>query len=106
MAIWVAAGYGFPGGSVWRRGTGQEGPTGGLTTAMRAMLRGQFAVGSARHAAAPFVFAFLVAQLAWRSLIVGVRAVSARLPASAWVVDLIASMVLFGAAIWVPWLTR
>jgi hypothetical protein len=103
MMAWVALGHGFPGGSVMRRMTGQEGPTGGLTTAMRAMLRGDFAAGRARHGAAPWVFAYTMVQLVWRGVIVLARP---RLAAQTWVVDLIASMTLFAACIYVPWWTR
>jgi len=102
MAAWVAAGHGFPGGSVLRRTAGQEGPTGGLTTAMRAMLRGDLAAGMARHNAAAPVFAYLVAQLGWRALV----AVRPPDPARVWVIDLVASLALFAAAIYVPWLCR
>lgn len=103
MAVWVAAGYGFPGGSVYRRVTGEEGPTGGLTTAMREMLRGDFAAGCARHRAAPWMLAYLLAQLAWRTFVVWRRP---RLPERVWVIDLVASMGLFAAAIYIPWWTR
>lgn len=103
LAIYVASGGGLPGGSFLRRKTGIEGPTGGLTTAMRAMLRGHFAQGAHRHAAAPFVFAFLALQLAYRAF---VAVAAPRLPKSTWVVDLIASFALFGAAIYVPWFAR
>jgi hypothetical protein len=99
MAGWVALGHGFPGGSALRRATGEEGPTGGLTTAMRMMLRGHWAAGRARHAAAPWMFAYLLAQLAWRGLVVWRRPAPARL----WVVDLVASLALFAAAIYGPW---
>ena len=102
MAGWVAAGHGFPGGSILRRTTGAEGPTGGLTTAMRAMLRGDFAIGAARHDAAPVVLAYLVAQLGWRGVVVWRRPDPRRL----WVIDLVASLLLFAAAIYVPWLLR
>jgi hypothetical protein len=101
MAAWVAAGHGFPGGSILRRTTGQEGPTGGLTTAMRLCLRGDFARGAAHHRAAPWMFAFLCAQLAWRTVVIVWR-----LPSRLWVGDLIASVALFAAAIYVPWWTR
>jgi uncharacterized membrane protein len=101
MALWVALGHGFPGGSAYRRATGHEGPTGGLTTAMRMVLHGQFAAGFGRHRAAAPVSAYLAAQLIWRAIIVVVRP---RLPARTWIVDLVASLVLFAAAIWVPWL--
>ena len=103
MAIWVALGHGFPGGSAYRRATGQEGPTGGLTTAMRMVLRGELAAGFARHRAAAPMGAFLAAQLLWRAIVVGLRP---RLPATTWIIDLIASMVLFAAAIYLPWITR
>ena len=103
MSVWVAAGYGFPGGSVLRRTIGEEGPTGGLTTAMREMLRGNLAAGAARHAAAPWMFAYLIAQLVWRAIVVWrYRA----LPAWTWIADLIASLALFAAAIYVPWFAR
>ncbi|MDB4958234.1 MAG: hypothetical protein JWO36_5803 [Myxococcales bacterium] len=102
MTLWVAAGYGFPGGSVLRRTTGVEGPTGGLTTAMRAMLRGDFRGGYVRHHAAPWMFAYLIAQLAWRTIVVVRRPDPKRL----WIVDLVASLTLFAAAIYVPWFTR
>jgi hypothetical protein len=102
MVAWVAAGHGFPGGSVLRRMTGQEGPTGGMTTAMRAMLRGDFAGGYARHHTAPWMFAFLVAQLVWRTIVIWRRLDPARL----WIADLIVSLTLFAAAIYVPWFTR
>lgn len=102
MSAWVAAGYGFPGGSIHRRMTGEEGPTGGLTTAMRAMLRGDFAAGAARHPAAPWMLAYLGAQLVWRAVLVVRRPHPDRL----WVVDLVASVALFAAAIYLPWLMR
>jgi hypothetical protein len=102
MAAWVAAGHGFPGGSIYRRMTGAEGPTGGLTTAMRAMLRGDVADGAARHPAAPWMFAYLIAQLGWRAIVIVRRPSPDRL----WVADLVASLVLFAAAIYVPWLVR
>lgn len=102
MALWVATGHGFPGGSVLRRTTGQEGPTGGLTTAMRAMLQGRFADGMARHGAALPMFAYLIAQVGWRAAVVARPPDPARL----WVVDLVASLTLFAAAIYGPWLAR
>jgi hypothetical protein len=84
--------------------TGQEGPTGGLTTAMRFMLHGDFAEGASRHRATVWVFAFLCAQLAWRSFVVLVRP---KLPMPrTWIADLIISFALFGAAIYIPWWTR
>lgn len=103
MMAWVALGHGFPGGSILRRTTGREGPTGGLTTAMRAMLHGDFAAGRARHAAAPWMFAYTLGQLGWRGIVVLGRP---RLPEYTWVIDLIASLVLFAAAIYIPWWTR
>ncbi len=103
MAIWVALGHGFPGGSVLRRTTGHEGPTGGLTTAMRMVLRGDFGAGFARHRAAAPMSAFLGAQLIWRAIVIRW---ARRMPAHTWVVDLIASMLLFAAAIYLPWITR
>lgn len=102
MAAWVAAGQGFPGGSAYRRMTGAEGPTGGLTTAMRAMLRGGFADGAGRHPAAPWMFAYLLAQLGWRAIVIARRPCPDRL----WVADLVASLLLFAAAIYIPWLAR
>ena len=98
MAAWVAAGHGVPGGSILRRTTGREGRTGGLTTAMRHMLRGDLAGGAARHPSAPWMFAYLIAQLGWRAFVVGRRPDPARL----WVADLVASLVLFAAAIYLP----
>lgn len=102
MALWVAAGHGFPGGSILRRTTGAEGPTGGLTTAMRRVLRGDVAGGAALHNAAPWVFAYLLAQLGWRGLVVWRRPDPTRL----WVVDLIVSLGLFAAVIYLPWWLR
>ena len=102
MAAWVAAGYGFPGGSVLRRATGFEGPTGGLTTAMRRLLRGDLVGGVARHRAAPWMFAYLIAQVGWRAFIVWHRPAPARL----WIGDLVVSLTLFAAAIYLPWWTR
>lgn len=101
IVAWVAAGHGLPGGSSWRRATGQEGPTGGLTTAMRAILRGDLGAGLARHPAALPISLFLVAQLLWRAAM-AVRPVD---PARVWVADLVASLGLFAAAIYLPsWL--
>lgn len=102
LVAWVAAGHGLPGGSSWRRATGQEGPTGGLTTAMRALLRGDLAAGVARHPAALPIFLFLVAQLLWRAALT-VRPVD---PARVWVADLVASLGLFAAAIYLPYWLR
>lgn len=102
MAAWVAAGHGFPGGSILRRATGQEGPTGGLTTAMRRLLRGDLAGGAARHPAAPWVFAYLIAQLSWRAVVVWRRPEPARL----WLLDLSLSLGSFAATIYLPWWTR
>lgn len=99
MSAWVATGHGFPGGSILRRTTGREGATGGLTTAMRSLLRGELAGGAARHRAAPWVLAFLVVQLGWRSAVAWRRPDPARL----WIADLTLSLVLFAAAIWLPW---
>ncbi len=101
MALWVALGHGFPGGSALRRFTGEEGPTGGLTTAMRMMLRGDFAAGIRRHPAAGWMFAYLVAQLAWRAFVVWRRPDPTRL----WVIDLALGLALFAAAIYLPWLS-
>ncbi|MEZ4403053.1 MAG: DUF2752 domain-containing protein [Kofleriaceae bacterium] len=101
MTAWVALGHGFPGGSVWRRATGREGPTGGLTTAMRSMVRGDLAAGVARHPAAAPMFAFLVAQVTWRA----VMTTWPLDPRRVWVGDLVASLALFAAAIYLPtWL--
>lgn len=101
LVAWVATGHGLPGGSSWRRATGQEGPTGGLTTAMRIILRGDVAAGVARHPAALPIFLFLVAQLGWRAAM-AVRPID---PARVWVADLVASLGLFAAAIYLPhWL--
>ena len=102
MALWVRAGHGFPGGSVLRRTTGEEGPTGHLTRAMKAMLRGNLAEGRAQNAAAPWMFAYLLAQIAWRGVLVAWRP----LPDRIWLADLIASLLLFAAAIYIPWWTR
>jgi hypothetical protein len=102
MVAWVATGHGFPGGSIHRRMTGAEGPTGGLTRAMRSMLHADFEGGAARHAAAPWVFLYLIAQLGWRGFVVVRRPAPARL----WIIDLVASMMLFAAAIYVPWWLR
>ncbi len=102
MAAWVAAGYGFPGGSILRRTTGLEGPTGGLTTAMRRLLRGDFIGAAARHRAALWMFVYLITQIGWRAFIVWRRPDPTRL----WIIDLVASLVLFAAAIYLPWWTR
>ena len=102
MAAWVAAGHGFPGGSILRRTTGIEGPTGGLTTAMRRLLRGDLVGGAARHRAALWMFVYLVTQLGWRAFVVWRRPDPTRL----WVIDLVVSLLLFAAAIYVPWWTR
>jgi len=101
MSAWVALGHGFPGGSAFRRVTGEEGPTGGLTTAMRMMLRGDLAAGARRHPAAPWMLAYLVGQLAWRGFVVWRRPRPDRL----WIADLVVSLLLFAAAIYVPWWT-
>lgn len=102
MALWVRAGHGFPGGSVLRRTTGEEGPTGRLTRAMKAMLRGRFAEGRAQNPAAPWMFAYLIGQLGWRAALLWWRP----LPGRIWIADLIASLALFAAAIYIPWWTR
>ena len=104
MIIWVAAGYGFPGGSVFRRIVGQEGPTGGLTTAMREVLRGRFSAGFARQRAAPWVSACLIGQIGWR--VVVVCKWSPNWPKRIWIVDLVVSLLSFAAAIWLPWWSR
>jgi hypothetical protein len=101
MAAWVAAGHGFPGGSILRRTTGQEGPTGGLTGTMRMCLHGNFMLAERRHPGTLWMFAFLVAQLAWRAVVC-----AARLPAKLWVGDLVISFVLFAAIIYIPWWLR
>lgn len=103
IAGYVAAGYGVPGGSIYRRMTGREGPTGGLTTAMRAMLHGHFAAGARRHPSAPYMFAYLCAQVGYRAVVVIGRP---RLADWAWLADLIGSLLVFAAAIYVPyWFT-
>jgi hypothetical protein len=107
LCIYVAAGYGLPGGSIYRRMTGREGPTGGLTTAMRFMLRGELSRGARAHAAAPFVFAWLVLQVVFRALVLLVyRKPEARSPRPYWLIDVIGSILLFAAAIYIPWLAR
>jgi len=102
MTMWVASGRGFPGGSLHRRLTGEEGPTGGLTTAVRMMLHGDFELGYAQHRAAPWILLFLIAQLVWRGIAVFRRPD----PSKIWVADLVVSVLLFAAAIYIPWLTR
>lgn len=102
MAAWVATGHGFPGGSIYRRMTGAEGPTGGLTRAMRSMLHGNFAGGVERHPSAPWIFAYLIGQLSWRGFVLVRRPE----PHPVWIIDLVASMVLFAAAIYVPYWRR
>jgi hypothetical protein len=67
---------------------------------MRSMLRGDFHAGHALHPAAPWMFAYLIAQLAWRAIVVARRPDPTRL----WIIDLVASLALFAAAIYVPWL--
>lgn len=102
MTAWVALGHGFPGGSLHRRLTGEEGMTGGLTTAVRHLLRGDFELGMSQHPAALWVLLYLVSQLLWRALALWLRPD----PQKIWVLDLVASLVLFAAAIYVPWWTR
>lgn len=99
IAAWVATGHGLPGGSLWRRATGQEGPTGGLTTAMRAMLHGRFAEGMARHPAALPMSLYLLGQITWRGGLLTWR------PAARawWPYDLAGSLALFAAAIYLPY---
>lgn len=99
LSVWVGLGHGFPGGSVLRRGTGLEGPTGGLTTAMRMMLRGDFAQGAARHPAAAAMLAYLGSQIGWRTCVVLWRPAAPRV----WSIDLTLSLVLLGGVIYVPW---
>lgn len=96
---WVMAGQGFPGGSLLRRGTGQEGLTGGLTTAMRSVLRGDWLVGFARHRCAAPVTLVLLAQFCWRGL-----ALLRPPPSRWWPIDLAVSLVAFALAIYLPWL--
>ncbi len=102
MSLWVALGHGFPGGSLHRRLTGEEGPTGGLTTAVRHLLHGDFELGMAQHSAAVWVVLYLLAQLTWRAAALWLRPA----PKNVWVIDLVVSLVLFAAAIYVPWWTR
>jgi hypothetical protein len=102
MTLWVALGYGFPGGSLHRRLTGEEGPTGGLTTAVRHLLHGEVELGLSQHPAAMWILLYLLAQLLWRGLAFRFRPD----PKGIWVVDLVVSLVLFAGAIYVPWWTR
>lgn len=102
MTLWVALGYGFPGGSLHRRLTGEEGPTGGLTTAVRHILHGDFDLGMSKHPAALWIVIYLAGQLLWRGMALRIRPA----PQKIWVVDLVVSILLFGAAIYIPWWTR
>jgi hypothetical protein len=95
---WVALGYGFPGGSLYRRLTGAEGLTGGLTTAMRKLLRGDISDGIHRHRCALWLSLFLLAQLSWRGFAAFRNIKAGRI----WVADLTISLVIFAAVIYLP----
>ena len=108
--IWVALGYSLmPGGSgtrlIQNRGMRVEGPTGGLTRSMRHYLRFDYlrmdeeswAQRRHQHPSAPWLKTLLILQILWRlSLIL------APYPRRWWVMDTIASLVIFALVLWIP----
>jgi hypothetical protein len=95
---YVAAGWGVPGGSIYRRMTGTEAITGGLTSAMRSLLQGRISEGLSKHRSAGWLGLYLIVQVVWR-----ITAVVGNLKAyPIWIYDLAISLILFAATIYLP----